>query len=305
MVFGTCTTRSRPDACSASFIAEKAMAWPPIVMACETLSLSSNCPVLSRRCRALRGSRTRCAEAAAEVNAGDALDGERGDVIDVALHDPFESVAQTDDVDPLDTGSDCRRCDDAVETGRGAAPQRIASLLCVSISCRGGPSPRSAPLACVPRLSRSGRPRLLEGRGPVAPRSTSFAAIIANSGETSPKPREGGPARGSECCNSRATTVQFTTVIPQRHPFLHAISLEEILLPGNDVRLKETFGPVLRAARERCGVTLKQLVAETKLGVELWEGLEESDLARWPKKVFARSFVRDYANRVGLDPTRW
>ena len=72
-----------------------------------------------------------------------------------------------------------------------------------------------------------------------------------------------------------------------------------------DVRLeKETFGPVLRAARERRGVTLKQLALETKLSVELWEGLEENDLSRWPKRVFARSYVRDYALRVGLDRRR-
>ena len=64
---------------------------------------------------------------------------------------------------------------------------------------------------------------------------------------------------------------------------------------------KDTFGPVLRAARERRGLTLGQLASETKLSVELWEGLEESDLSRWPKRIFARSYVRDYALRVGLD----
>jgi hypothetical protein len=70
-----------------------------------------------------------------------------------------------------------------------------------------------------------------------------------------------------------------------------------------DVRLeKETFGPVLRAARERRGVSLKQLSLETKLSIELWEGLEDNDLSRWPKRVFARSYIRDYALRVGLDP---
>jgi hypothetical protein len=68
------------------------------------------------------------------------------------------------------------------------------------------------------------------------------------------------------------------------------------------VRLeKETFGPVLRAARERKGITLKQLAAETKLSSELWEALEDNNLERWPKRVFARSYVRDYAERVGLD----
>ena len=65
---------------------------------------------------------------------------------------------------------------------------------------------------------------------------------------------------------------------------------------------KETFGPVLRAARERRGVTLRQLAAETKLSVELWEALEDNNLERWPKRVFARSYVRDYAERIGLDP---
>jgi transcriptional regulator with XRE-family HTH domain len=68
------------------------------------------------------------------------------------------------------------------------------------------------------------------------------------------------------------------------------------------VRLeKATFGPVLRTARERKGITLRQLAAETKISVELWAALEENNLARWPRQVFARSYVRDYALRVGLD----
>jgi transcriptional regulator with XRE-family HTH domain len=80
------------------------------------------------------------------------------------------------------------------------------------------------------------------------------------------------------------------------------MALDSFLLPEEDVRLeKDTFGPVLRAARERRGVTLRQLAAETKLSQELWEALEDSDLARWPKRIFARSYVRDYAERVGLD----
>jgi transcriptional regulator with XRE-family HTH domain len=68
------------------------------------------------------------------------------------------------------------------------------------------------------------------------------------------------------------------------------------------VRLeKETFGPVLRAARERRGITLKQLASETKLSAELWAALEEGNLSRWPRQVFARSYIRDYADRVGLE----
>jgi transcriptional regulator with XRE-family HTH domain len=65
---------------------------------------------------------------------------------------------------------------------------------------------------------------------------------------------------------------------------------------------KETFGPVLRASRERRGVSLEQIAAETKLGIELWADLENNNLSRWPRQIYARSYVRDYAIRVGLDP---
>jgi transcriptional regulator with XRE-family HTH domain len=59
---------------------------------------------------------------------------------------------------------------------------------------------------------------------------------------------------------------------------------------------------MLRAARERRGLSLAQIAAETKLGVELWAGLEDSNLSRWPRQIYARSYVRDYALRVGMDP---
>lgn len=64
---------------------------------------------------------------------------------------------------------------------------------------------------------------------------------------------------------------------------------------------KESFGPVLRAVRERRGISLEQLAAETKVSVELWTALEENDFSRWPARLYARTFVRQYATRVGLD----
>jgi len=64
---------------------------------------------------------------------------------------------------------------------------------------------------------------------------------------------------------------------------------------------KDTFGPVLRASRERRGITLRQMAAETKLGSDLWADLEDNNLSRWPRQIYARSYVRDYALRVGLD----
>jgi transcriptional regulator with XRE-family HTH domain len=64
---------------------------------------------------------------------------------------------------------------------------------------------------------------------------------------------------------------------------------------------RETFGPRLRAERERRGISLETIAAVTKVGPELWEGLERNDFSRWPSGIFARAFVRDYARAVGLD----
>ena len=64
---------------------------------------------------------------------------------------------------------------------------------------------------------------------------------------------------------------------------------------------RHTFGPRLRAERERRGITLEQIVASTKVGADLWEGMERNDFSRWPTGIFARAFIRDYARAVGID----
>ncbi len=63
----------------------------------------------------------------------------------------------------------------------------------------------------------------------------------------------------------------------------------------------DTFGPRLRAERERRGISIETIASVTKVGGELWEGLERNDLSRWPSGIFARAFVRDYARAIGLD----
>lgn len=65
---------------------------------------------------------------------------------------------------------------------------------------------------------------------------------------------------------------------------------------------RETFGPRLRRERERRGITLDTIVTLTNVSLELWQGFESNDLSRWPTRLYARAFVRDYAKAVGLDP---
>ena len=64
---------------------------------------------------------------------------------------------------------------------------------------------------------------------------------------------------------------------------------------------QQTFGPRLRRERERRGISIETIAAATKVGSDLWEGLERNDFSRWPAGIFARAFIRDYARVVGLD----
>jgi transcriptional regulator with XRE-family HTH domain len=65
---------------------------------------------------------------------------------------------------------------------------------------------------------------------------------------------------------------------------------------------RDTFGPRLRRERERRAISLETIAARTNVSVELWMGLEQNDFSKWPRRIFARAFVRDYARVIGLDP---
>jgi cytoskeletal protein RodZ len=62
------------------------------------------------------------------------------------------------------------------------------------------------------------------------------------------------------------------------------------------------LGSRLRAARERRGVSLRQIAGKTKISVSALEALERNDVSRLPGGIFSRAFVRSYASEVGLDP---
>ena len=62
------------------------------------------------------------------------------------------------------------------------------------------------------------------------------------------------------------------------------------------------FGKRLRLERERRRITLDSIAANTKIGLGLLKGLERDDVSRWPSGIFRRSFIREYAAAIGLDP---
>ncbi len=65
-----------------------------------------------------------------------------------------------------------------------------------------------------------------------------------------------------------------------------------------------TVGARLREAREKRGVSLRQIANSTRISVMSLEALERSDLSRLPGGIFTRAFIRAYAQEVGLDPDR-
>ena len=66
--------------------------------------------------------------------------------------------------------------------------------------------------------------------------------------------------------------------------------------------MSQSFGSRLRHERERRQIALKSIAESTKIGVPLLEGLERDDVSRWPSGIFRKSFVRSYAQAIGLEP---
>ena len=66
--------------------------------------------------------------------------------------------------------------------------------------------------------------------------------------------------------------------------------------------MTKSFGARLRYERERRHITLAEIAARTKIKASLFEQLERNDVSRWPGGLFRRSFMRAYAEAIGLDP---
>lgn len=71
---------------------------------------------------------------------------------------------------------------------------------------------------------------------------------------------------------------------------------------GLSTRSRQEFCVALKAARERKGISLAEITKTTNIPSSLFAGLERADLRYWPGGLFRRSFFRDYARAIGLDP---
>jgi cytoskeleton protein RodZ len=65
-----------------------------------------------------------------------------------------------------------------------------------------------------------------------------------------------------------------------------------------------SFGENLRRERELRGVDLREIADATKISVRFLQALEQDRVDVLPGGIFPRSFVRQYAKHLGLDPDR-
>ena len=63
-------------------------------------------------------------------------------------------------------------------------------------------------------------------------------------------------------------------------------------------------GKTLKQIRERVGIELKTISAETKISIKILEWIEEETLEKLPPLVYLKGFLRGYAQSLDLDPQK-
>ena len=62
-------------------------------------------------------------------------------------------------------------------------------------------------------------------------------------------------------------------------------------------------GPALKAAREKSGLSIRELSSRTKINISILRALEEERFEDAPKaRVYVRGFVRCMAEEIGINP---
>ncbi len=77
--------------------------------------------------------------------------------------------------------------------------------------------------------------------------------------------------------------------------------IEDVDVAAAETVRAATLGEVLRAERERQGLGLDQIEAATRIRTAQLRAIEEDRLDALPAEAYARAFVRDYADELGMD----
>src|SRR2546428_4072037 len=62
------------------------------------------------------------------------------------------------------------------------------------------------------------------------------------------------------------------------------------------------FGASFKKARESAGISLDQIALETRISTRFLAAIENEEFHLLPGGIFNRGFIRNFAEKVGLDP---
>ncbi len=90
--------------------------------------------------------------------------------------------------------------------------------------------------------------------------------------------------------------------IPVKSPELKSgLSFTDLSMEIGDISYR---GRSLKELREKLGIDLKAISAETKINIKTLEWIEEEDLDHLPAPVYLKGFLKAYARALNLDPQK-
>jgi len=79
-------------------------------------------------------------------------------------------------------------------------------------------------------------------------------------------------------------------------------------LPFSEISVDIEEGPyrgkMLAQVREKMGIEIRAISAETRVSLKMLEWIEAEDFERLPAQVYLKGFLKGYAECLGLDPKR-
>ncbi len=69
----------------------------------------------------------------------------------------------------------------------------------------------------------------------------------------------------------------------------------------SEADLNETIGQIVKQARTEKGIRIEKAASETKLKIQYLQAIEKDDFDELPAPIYAKNFIRIYANFLGLD----
>ncbi|MCK5852828.1 helix-turn-helix domain-containing protein [bacterium] len=68
-----------------------------------------------------------------------------------------------------------------------------------------------------------------------------------------------------------------------------------------EVDLNESIGQIIKRARTEKGIRIEKAASETKLKIQYLQAIEKDDFDELPAPIYAKNFIRIYANFLGLN----